>query len=401
MSRASDIGFRAVIALLLIAVGYLSVVRSFAIVWAKTDAVSASTLVPSDARITAKAAWTIMERSHSAASRRDAMRLAHKALGRDATAVPAVVVLGLYSGVVDEAKISDAWFEYSQALSRRDLPTQLYFIENAVAAGDVTEALRHYDTAFRVSESIRSTLYPILESAVADAPVRTALARTLASKPLWAEGFMEDIVGRGPDFPAAAQLFVDVRRLNGAIPPDTEAALLSNLISRRDVISAWRYYVSTRPAAAHVIVRNQTFDPRRVGNTPFDWQISSANGVIADLDTDDRGGVLDYRLPPTVAAVVVQQMIVAPAGRYRLGSVVEAVSQSLGSGPYWDLKCSDGRSIGRLEIGGPISNRRKFSADLNIPPDCNAQILSLMVRSSDDIQGASGRIAAVTLDNVN
>ena len=401
MTRPSELSLRVLVALLLVMIGYSAVTRSYSIAWAKTNAVSASSLVPTDARISARAAQILFQRAKTGGDRRSAIRVALRSLDRDATAIPAIVTLGLSAGMLDDVRASNAWFDYSQKLSRRDVPTQLYFIESSVSEGNVTETLRHYDIAFRVSEAIRPTLYPILESAVGNASVRTALAKMLVEKPLWGEDFMADLAAKGPELTAAAQLFVEIRRMGGVIPKDIASALLNRLVVDGDILVAWRYYTATHPGADRSIIRNPGFEPSLEESTPFDWQMSTDGGVEAALNTGEAGGLLDYQLSPTVGAIVTRQLVVAAPGKYRLGSVLKAASQPVESGPYWELKCSDGRSIGTLEMGGPVSGERRFSKEITIPSDCPYQILALIVRPSDDIQGSTGRVTSISLVTLN
>jgi hypothetical protein len=351
-----------------------------------------------DARIAGRASRDLINQAKTDEDRKIAASIAQRALGRDGTVVPAAVALGVYAGLSGKERSSAAWFDYSEKLSRRDIPTQFYFIEKSVAAGNVGEALRHYDMALRVSpEKSALVLYPILRAAAANLDVRQALAGTLASRPVWADGFLYEFAVKGPDYVAAAQLFNDLRRLKVAIRPDIDATLLNNLIAQGDVSTAWKYYAANHPGAGASTIRNTNFNIALATNSPFDWQLSSADGVAANFDRDDRGGVLDYRLSPTVGGVVAHQIIFVPAGKYRLESVMSSSSQTVGSGASWQLACSNGTPIGVMEIGGPMESGRRFAADVTVPANCTYQSLSLVVRSSDDVQGARGRVDFVSL----
>src|SRR3546814_1290750 len=67
----------------------------------------------------------------------------------------------------DQAK-GERLLAYSQKLSRRDLRTQLMAIELAVAQGDISGALRHYDIALRTKKNAPELLFPVLTSALPD-----------------------------------------------------------------------------------------------------------------------------------------------------------------------------------------------------------------------------------------
>ncbi|MES2096925.1 MAG: hypothetical protein V4459_09200 [Pseudomonadota bacterium] len=401
MKLPSSPGIRVLTTLALMIVGYCAVSRSFASAWANVDPVAAFRFSGQDARINARAALVMMQATKTASDREAAARLAGKSFQRDGTAVPAAVALGFYSALANDDNKGAAWFDYSEKLSRRDLPTQLYFIEKSVGDGDVGRALYHYDVALRTSESAGQTLYPVLKNALADPGIQMALAKTLARKPLWAPGFIGDVASTGPDYAAAAQLFIKVRRLKGEISPTSDVALISNLIAHGNMPVAWSYYTTIHPDAAGKLIRNADFNATRDLSSPFDWQLSSGDGVTADFSTIGDVSVLDYRLSPTVASEVAQQLVFLPAGKYRLVSTVIESSQPVGSGPFWELRCTDGRSLGKLELGQVASGVGRFAAEVIVPPDCAAQALVLTVRASDDVQGASGQVDSVSMARVN
>jgi hypothetical protein len=392
---------RCTIVLALLAIGYSAVSRSFAAALSKSDPLSALTISGGDARIMASAAQEMLERAQTDDDRRTAEKLAVRALAIDGTAIPAVTTVGFSAGAAGNEALGARWLAYSEKLSRRDFRTQTYFIEKSVMEGSIDEALRHYDTALRTSdESAPTVLFPVLRSAIADQAIRRAMAKTLAGRPLWSDRFIDDLVNHGPDLVAAAQLLVDAKRLGAPIVPQSEETLLRNLAGAGQMSAAWRYYTITRPAAGRLLIRNGTFRADGAENSPFDWQLLTGDGVSATLGAGENGRTLEYQLSPTISGAVVRQTTLLPAGKYRLQSVLMAASQDLSAGPYWDIKCADGRSIGTLEMGGPIEQPRGFSAEFTVPSRCAAQIFTLIVRPSDDIQGATGQLSSVSLSRI-
>lgn len=392
---------RALLGLILIWVGYIAEKRSVGAALSVTQPIQALGVSGGDARIMARAALQMMERASSEEDRSTAVALARKSLARDAMTLPAIDTLGLAAGISGDVRVADRWFTYAQRLSRRDMPTQLYFIEKSVADGDVKAAIRHYDVALRTSQERGPlVLFPVLRSAIGDQTIRQELARTLAKKPLWADSFVADLVTKGPDFAAAAQLLLDARRVGMAITPAIDEALLNNLVAHGDVASAWQYYVAVHPAAQNILIRNGSFEARRSGTTPFDWQVTSGDGASVDIGSNDAGRSLSYRLSPTVGATIARQLTLLRSGQYRLESVMSEGSQTLRSGPYWEMKCADGRSIVSLEMGGPFPSSRSFSTDFALPVNCEVQALTLTVRSSDDLNGATGRIESISIKRI-
>ncbi|MBN8816716.1 MAG: hypothetical protein J0J06_14870 [Sphingomonas sp.] len=383
-------------AALLMAAGYMAITRNAASALARVDPIKARSLA-SDARIDGKAAFLLIQSGKTPADRTAADALAQKALTRDATVVSATVARALFFAMRGDETSSGVWFDYSEKLSRRDFTTQLYLIEKAVGEGNIDGALLHYDTAMRASYEATNVLYPILVAASGNPEVRQPLTRVLLGRPLWSSGLIAYLAANGTDYAAVGQLFLDLRRGGYAIPSETESVFLNNMVAHGKLTDAWRYYVATHPAERNSLIRNGDFQPAKMTNSPFEWQLSVGEGMDASLVPGGRNGVLDYHLYPAVGGTTAKQFTFAPAGKIRLQSVVAESSQEVGEGPYWELKCADGRAIGVLEIGKPRVAGQPYATELTVPGNCPVQLLSLIVRSSDDVQGATGQIDSVGL----
>jgi hypothetical protein len=393
--KLGQVGARALAALCLISIGYAALTRSIGSAYSRIDPDLAGTVSGYDARIKGLIARSIAQRQHSVRDEARAVSLAQQALARDPTVVAATVALGTLAGLKGDESASGRWFKYAQVLSRRDLWSQLYFIESSVQKGDIAKAMMHYDIALRTSEAAPALLFPVLRGAVSEPAVRTALARILAAKPLWSENFISDLASKGPDFPAAASLFLETYRRGAPISASDENVLLNNLIGQGRVADAWQYYSVRYPLGNSQSVRNEEFDPSAVRESPFDWRLSNDSGVTVSLDPGGRMGVLNYRVVPSVIAQVVSQVILLRPGKYRLSSNLLSSSQLIGHGPYWLVECADGSPIARLEMGG--RDPQRFERAFAVPPGCLTQRLTLAVRSSDDVAGAEGTVDTASI----
>ena len=398
LSSRGQLAVRGAATLALIVTGYCAVTRSLAVALSQRDPVLALSVSHSDARVKANAAQQLMQRAATDADRRQAKLLAEEAFAQDGTAVPAATTLALLAAVGGDSVLSKKWFAYAERLSRRDLPTQLFFIENYVSNGDIAGALHHYDIALRTSsERAPAVLYPILRNAITDDAVRHELAKTLAARPIWTENFVADLVNTGPNYVATAQLLVEARRRGAVFSRGLDDGLLDMLIRGGELPTAWHYYVATHPGAGRQPLRNTSFVVDGAGNSPFEWQVVAGDGMSASLGAADNGRTLEYRLSPTVGGPIVNQIVLLPGGKYRLSSTLTAASQDVGSGPYWQIRCIDSRPIAMLELGGPIERLRTFSTEFVVPSNCRALNLTLIGRSSDDIQGATGNVSSVSI----
>src|SRR3546814_1842431 len=110
------------------------------------------------------------------------MWLARRSIRATALSSEGFQVLGLVQSAEFEADRAAPVFEYSSRLSRREIPVQVWLLQQGLLNGDVEGALGRLDGAMRVSERSRPSLYPILASAIAAddfvGPVRELFARS-------------------------------------------------------------------------------------------------------------------------------------------------------------------------------------------------------------------------------
>ncbi len=84
----------------------------------------------------------------------------------------AIRLLGYVADARGDTKKARHLMLLSQKVSRRDLGTQLWLIEDAVARDDKRAALNHYDIAMRATPSSFPILFPTLTGALGDPDVR-------------------------------------------------------------------------------------------------------------------------------------------------------------------------------------------------------------------------------------
>ncbi|MBW6526757.1 hypothetical protein KZ813_07900 [Sphingomonas sp. RHCKR7] len=367
---------------------YVSVTATLGYTYRNRAPERAHRLAGWDGRVTAVLAARLAGLDGGTPNPRAAARLAREALRQDPTAVTAAAALGLVADMDGQHQVAARLFDYAETLSRRDLPTQLWKIEAAVGRGEVAEAMRHYDIALRTSRHAPDLLFPVLVAAMADPPVRTELVRTFLRRPAWGPLFVEYAAGSSPDPEVTSQLFQDLQR-NGISPaPVAQTVLVDTLASRGAFQDAWRYYQVFRPK----VDRRRSRDPRFSADialpTVFDWRIVSDTGVSASLQRGDQGGLLDFAAPASLGGAVAQQKQFLPPGRYRLSGQAGGLAGATGPDAYWVMTCPDGRELGRVDIHGPGG----FAGTIEVPDDCVAQTLTLMLRPSDMPSGIAGQI---------
>lgn len=382
--------------LLALVLAFASVAQTLARITARRDMTRGHLLAPNNARITAS--LSMQQITDTTTNRRAAAALlAQAALQHDATAVQAVATLGLEAQFAGDTARARKLFTYAGKLSRRDLPTQLWAIEDAVARNDVPGTLRHYDIALRTAKKAPELLFPVLSAALTDSDLRTGIVRILLQRPPWGDGFIGYAAALGPDPVANAMFVMNLNRHGIAVSPDVLASAVNRLVKGDRVDLAWKMYATLKPGTKRDSVRNPRFTTAIGTPSAFDWQPINDGSISATIQYEKTGGVFDFAAPTSVGGPLLQQLEVLPPGTYRLEGQSSGINQSEQSLPYWVLTCRDGRELGRVVV--PNSDRfgGVFRGQINVPASCPAQTLALVARPSDDISGTTGQISRIHL----
>lgn len=386
---------RGTLAIAAVALGYTSAVRDAGYYWRHGNTQVAYALAHDDGRIAGEMAQSLSGAEATAADRKRADGLAQIALRDDPTAIAAVSTLGINAQVRGDIPGARRFFTYSQRLSRRDLQTHVWAIEDAVSRADIVGALHHYDMALRTSRDAASLLFPILSSAIAEPEVQRALVRTLAGNPAWAPHFIGYLANAGEAPQATARFFAVLRRSGLRVSRTADAAVLDRLIGAKLFDDAWSYYAALHPGVDPRRVRDQAFEAAagQVNTkSAFDWQLLDAPGVSITIQRGAKGNVADFSAPPGMGGTLLEQLQMLPPGRYQLGGHTSGIDQADTSLPYWSLTCRDGPELGRVTIPNSARANGAFSGDLVVPAGCPVQKLSLTLRPSDKMEGVAGQI---------
>lgn len=393
---ATDWGIRALLAATAATLGYYSISYSLAATL-KAKPELAHALGPSDGRITARLAQRLLTSRPNATDHPHAERQARLALNQDPTAVPAVTTLGLAAQLKGDVQKARHLFGYAQKLSRRDLETHLWAIEDAVSRDDISGALRHYDMALRTSRNAPDVLFPVLASAIGDPAIRSALIKTMANKPLWSASFIDFSVGHSPGPLATAQFFAGLRRVGVPVVDEASAMAVSGLLAGNRFDEAWSYYRSIRPGADRRMSRDRHFMAQISYPAPFDWTLINDAGISTSIQQGQSSGIFDFSVSASLGGTVLQQMQMLLPGSYRLEGHSTGIEQPERSRPYWVLSCADGREFGRVRMRNSSQANGAFGGELSVPSGCPLQMLSLVVPSSDSVSAITGQIDDIRL----
>jgi len=375
----------------------ISIQDTAAQVAARTNLQLAHMLDPGAGRIAGRLAERTFAAEMQAAPDSRAAKLALQALRNDPTAVEAAATLALLAQLRGDQSRSDALFAYANTLSQRELRPQLWAIEQAVTRGDVEGALRHYDIALTTSRGAEDLLFPVLEKALREPLVRRTLLEKLASQPVWTRGFVNYAAITVSDPAATIDFFRSGQSAGLPIQEAERTAIVNAVAARGQHNLAWSYYSSFRPQALRTHSRDAEFMGTQDNPAVFDWVLRYDTGAIASLQGGEEGGLLDFSAPPGSSGALVDQLQILPAGQYRLEGRSAGIDLADDERPYWLVTCASGRELARIPVPNSDVNGGRFSGTVRVPAGCPVQTLSLIVRSSNRIAGASGQFEFVRL----
>ena len=346
---------------------------------------------PWDARAAARAAERGLTKGGAdPSSLRQAGALARNALSRDATVVPAWRLMGLLEVAAKREGRAAGLFHMSERLSRRDLPTQLWLIEESVKRNDVPDALRHYDIALRTNPRSHDMLMPILVAAAGAPQTASDLGRLLATRPLWAGNFYyrlgQSPAATAPDPAHVARMLAIARRGGPFANEGVLRGLLESMVERGAYQPALHLFgtLSGQAARSPKTVRNGTFEGTN-DFAPMDWDLSGEVdlGAEARAGVGGRGNALVVWASTDRNGVVARQILMLPPGSYRLRYKAGRTQASAPSRLEWRIACAGTEAF---LLSGPVipgATAIARETGFRIPAGCAAQWLSLDIGSTD------------------
>ncbi|MBD58880.1 MAG: hypothetical protein CL808_01990 [Citromicrobium sp.] len=268
-------------------------------------------------------------------------------------------------------------------LSRRDLGTQLFLIEDSVRRNDVAEALEHYDTAMRVSDSIRPTLYPILTEAMREPAIRKRFLPYMDASTPWLEPFLRYAISNSSEPASIVALAVEA----GGFPEGPQFAtrvpeLLSVVVGQEDYDTARRLY-EVVGGGDPATLRDVRFTEATTETSlaPFTWQPFQMGDVdslfIAGADSRLE---LEARMSAGVSAGIMRRLLALPPGTYAMAFPMQSEGHDPADTAQMQIACvsQGGRNViadARRDLASEFVLGREFT----VPRGCAYQMVTLSV----------------------
>jgi hypothetical protein len=345
-----------------------------------------------DARALSSRASALLERGRLTARSPElvrADRMARRALERDLTIAGAARTLAIAAAAGGDQKLADRAISAAFRLSRRDLATQMWCIEDRVARNDVPAALHCYDVALRTHRSAQELLFPILVAATEDDALVPPLIDLLARRPPWLEQFLPRLVQGGRSIPNIVRIFAGLRRTGYQTGGLSTGDLVARLTLAGAFSEAWRAHLWLNPGDRNSLLRNGSFETGLPSvATPFQWSLvdnldrraemlspgarSSATALYLNQDNGGSGPLAD-------------QLLLLRPGTYELTGSLLPGTQAQGGAAQILVRCRPGdKELAKRSFATSSDQVQSFRMTFVVQPACRAQSLQIGLESVTD-----------------
>ncbi|WP_157081315.1 hypothetical protein [Novosphingobium naphthalenivorans] len=288
----------------------------------------------------------------------------------------ALGMLGAVADFQEDEAQAQAFFQSSEAMSRRNLLTEMWLIEDAVSHGDVSEALSHYNRAMLVSTKSRKTLLPILVSATSEPDVLANLLPMLAQKPLWWKAYVNEMGASGKD-PAVMSAAVLALKLDLSDPE--QKSLIERVLNRMIALNDEKGALQTANdlegrTEAYRTIQDGEFD-QAPGLLPFAWWLSQDSNIQAYRGKVPGGGEgLWLETHDDTGGGIARQLIGLEPGHYLFSGIFGDQTSDAVNHLAIELSCRQGGRLRNFNLPSTKEIRQSFRFEFDVPlSSCHTQ----------------------------
>ena len=304
--------------------------------------------------------------------------LAESLVRRDPLGSQSTGLLGAARLAQGDLRGADSAFRTSAKLGWRDAATQVYWLQLALAAGDLPRAGTRFGALARqwpeapAIDQFSSQFEGNLQG-------QMVIAQQIASGANWAGAYARPQPGQSVERLAGrASILIAAAALGGRLGCDAIAPLVNSLTVAQPALASRLWSSQCPRVAAPGLVNDPGFEHAAVsvGMTAFDWQFPGDGTLQADVTATGEGRhVLNASTTAAALVPLAIQRIVLPAGRYRLTWRETGSGASGSSRIAASLSCRPERGLANPRTGS--LDRGQGSAELDYTDDCTAPLLQL------------------------
>lgn len=325
--------------------------------------------------------------------------LARRALLRSSLRADALRTLAL--SVSARGRAGEALTLMSQAarINPRDVQTQGWLFERAMARGDYRRAVLHADALMRRSPQTQAPLSFRLAGLLGDNTVRAALVQRLSVAPPWRSAFLSIAARNAADDDVAA-LFQALKRTPAPVADTEAAAFFDRLVAEAKYRRAKGYFDAfvSRPDRKAALVYDSEFSGRS-GPPPFNWQAMSSLGGSARWTLDDGAPSGSLRVSHdgfSSSSALVGQLILLSPGFYQVAARSRIDDPAAAGRFKLQITCANGSRLVLMTLRGTPGSWVPSQAGFTVPPEaCEAQWLVII-----PVTGDRREVAEMSIDDI-
>jgi hypothetical protein len=319
-----------------------------------------------------------------------AANFARRALHANPLDVRALFYLGFVAEQKGDKARADKLAQLAGARSWRDLPTQLWLFQRAIRRRDFATALAHFDALYRVNflnGAMIGRLFPVLADFTLDPKAFAAMRDALATAPEWRPWYLHNLSLRLANIDRLGQLYESLDK--SAKPPtrDEIRPFLKRLIDAgryQEAHDRWRHLLLAPQRAKLPLLYDGDFErpPHRLF---FDWSLTTVLGadprIVPLAGNTDHALRIQFSGARVGAPSLASQLLMLPAGSYRLSGSVKADDLETARGLRWRIVCAEGKpTLAQTELVKGTLPWTGFAAAFTVPAaGCKAQWLQLQL----------------------
>ncbi|WP_448658000.1 tetratricopeptide repeat protein [Sphingomonas sp. CJ99] len=297
-------------------------------------------------------------------------------LDPDATAVLATILVE--QSAFAEA---DAAFRVAGQLGWRNVPTQLYWLSQSLAADDIDNARLRLDAILRLRVNNPLVASGLLQMEQTEAGTE-ALIELLQNDPPWQDRFVRG-VSQLPDEPMQQRinLLVAARRAGAPINCTSVAAPVTTLLNKSKSAAARQLWDGTCGQPGKGLVRNGDFESTdQESASPFAWTFFAEGGVDASITAapaplSGQALTVQSTLPREVQ--IVAKLLDLEPGSYRLAWQSVDENGERDDGFRVGILCNQSRQV-LIDPGSSVTRTGRTSAvQFSVPENCIVQRLTI------------------------
>lgn len=299
-------------------------------------------------------------------------------------------------------KAANPFMALADRVSRRDPVSQVWMIEAASAAGDVPEAIRHYNAALSVKPELGAVLFPVLTGALGFAEVRDALKAPLKAGAPWMPSFIATAAASGDLDGALALAASAPERMKAPEYQQANASLLYRLVASGRLADAQKRARQVVPglpdsALTDFGITTITRDDR-LGNLA--WRLTDNEGI--STVAEEEGTVTAELQPLARGAVLAREIPVAGGQQYEFRQTVARTSGPAPSSLRWQATCPavEGTPLVWSQLVPTEERPTQYKSTFKVPAECYILKMEIVTVGPEGQLASSIRIYDLFLKNV-